>query len=295
MMSRALLLLLPLSLAAPVSSQDIVKRVGLVTFLVDSSQAFPGGLFVVRLQAHGALGAAYAVVDGQRAPFFPAARGPRALVPVPLTAVPGATTLGVELMVRRGRQRIPLSVSIAPRDYPARAVVIPENKRPLLKQPSITHDARQLLLLLRTESTDPPGPIKPPITIAEGLGFGGVQTWRGGSPVESMLDGMYGEEHRGLDYAVPPGTVVMAPAEGTVLFAGPTALGGQTIVLDHGQGLISVLFHLSRIDVAVDDHVQARATVGLSGETGLAVWPQVEWRTYLHGVAVDPRALGKLD
>jgi hypothetical protein len=47
--------------------------------------------------------------------------------------------------------------------------------------------------------------------------------------------------------------------------------------------------------VAQDDHVPGRATVGLSGETGLAVAPQVEWRTYLHGVAVDPRTLAKLD
>ena len=296
-MRRALLLLVPslLSLPVPGSPQDIVKRVGLVTFLVDTSRAFPGGLFVVRLQSRGALGAAFAAVDGQRAPFFMAAKGPRALVPIPLTAVPGPTTLGIELMARRGRQRIPLSVTIARRDYPARTVTIPEIKRPLLKQPSVTHDARQLLLLLRTESPEAPGPLKPPITVVEGLGFGGLQTWLGGSPVESMLDGMYGEEHRGLDYEIPPGTVVMAPAAGTVLFAGPMALGGQTLVLDHGQGILSVLFHLSRIDVALDDHVEARAPVGFSGETGLAVSPQVEWRTYLHGVAVDPRTLNTLD
>ncbi len=296
-MRRApLFLLLSLfSLAVPGSSQDIVKRVGQVTFLVDSSRAFPGGLFVVRLLSRGALGAAFAAVDGQRVPFFPGVKGPRALVPIPLTAVPGSTTLGVELIARRGRQRIPLSVAIARRDYPARTVVIPETKRALLMQPSVSHDARQVLLLLRTESSEAPGPLKPPITVVDGLGFGGVQTLLGGSPVETMLDGMYGEEHRGLDYEVPLGTVVMAPAAGTVLFAGPTALGGQTLVLDHGQGVLSVLFHLSRIEVALDDHVEARAAVGLSGETGLAVSPQVEWRTYLHGVAVDPRALSKLD
>jgi hypothetical protein len=90
-MRRALLLLVPslLSLPVPGSPQDIVKHVGLVTFLVDTSRAFPGGLFVVRLQSRGALGAAFAAVDGQRAPFFMAAKGPRALVPIPLTAVPG--------------------------------------------------------------------------------------------------------------------------------------------------------------------------------------------------------------
>ena len=85
----------------------------------------------------------------------------------------------------------------------------------------------------------------------------------------------------------------MAPAAGTVLFAGPLALSGQTLVLDHGQGVISALFHLYRIDVRTGDRVESRATVGLSGETGLATSPQLQWRVYIHGVAVDPRALEK--
>lgn len=283
-----LILALP---ALPARSQEIVKRVGVVTFRVDPSQAFPGGVVAVRLASRGRLGAAYAILDGRRVPFHLAAGVPRALAPVSLTAVPGPSTLGVELVVRRGRQRVPIPVTIAPRTYPPRTVVIPEEKRALLRGPSVTRDGRQLLALLRTVSTGDPGRLAPPITIVPGLGFGSEQAWIGGSPVESMTDAIHGEQHRGADYEVPVGTVVMAPGAGTVLFAGPLALSGETLVIDHGQGVVSALFHLSRIAVRTGDRVDPRAPVGLSGDSGITPTPMLHWRTYVHGVAVDPSAL----
>lgn len=292
MIRRAVLLSSFLALAAPSAfTQDIVKRVGQVTFRVDQSRAFPGGVMVVRISSRGRLGTAYANFDGRRAPFYLAGGIPRALVPIPVTAVPGPKTLGIEVVARRGRQRIPISVDIASRTYPARLVVIPEEKRLLLSRPAVTRDGRQLLSLLRTETQAEARALAPPITIVAGLGFGGEQTWLGGSPVESLTDAVFGEQHRGVDFAVPLGTVVMAPAAGTVLLAGPLTLAGQTVVIDHGQGIVSALFHLSRIDVTSATGVEARAVVGLSGETGITPTPLLQWRTYVHGVAVDPAVL----
>jgi murein DD-endopeptidase MepM/ murein hydrolase activator NlpD len=290
---RRLLFSLVLSLvASPAAPQEVSRYVGTVRFSVDARQGFPGGFLIARLQSRGPLGTAYAILDGRRAPFYPSPRGLRALVPVPLSSTPGPTTLGFELASRRGRQRIPLDMALTARAYPPRAVTIPEPKRGLLVQAGVTRDGRELLSLVRTESPKPaPGPLKAPITVVAGLGFGGVQTWLGGSLVESLFDATYGDEHRGLDYGVPPGTVVMAPAGGTVLFAGPMALGGQTVVIDHGQGVVSMLAHLLRIDVRTGDTVEPRATLGLSGDTGLAVAPEVQWRAYIHGIAVDPKLL----
>jgi murein DD-endopeptidase MepM/ murein hydrolase activator NlpD len=276
---------------SPAAAQDVVRRVGNVTLVADQSQAFPGGVVVVRLNSKYAVGAAYAILDGHRAPFY-VAGGLRAIVPIPLTAVAGPDTLGVEIMARRGRQRIALPVTISPRLYPPRTVVIPEAKRPLLKESTVVRDGRQLLALLRTENPEVPGALRPPVTVAPGLGFGGVQTWEGGSPVEMMLDSTFGEGHRGRDYEVPLGTAVMAPADGTVLYAGPFALAGQTVVIDHGQGVVSALFHMQRIDVHLGDRVRGRDVIGESGDSGIAPGPQVHWRTYVHGVAVDPDVLG---
>jgi murein DD-endopeptidase MepM/ murein hydrolase activator NlpD len=285
----SLVLALVGSRAAP---QEVSRYVGTVRFSVDTRQGFPGGFLIARLQSRGALGAAYAILDGRRAPFYSSPRGLRALLPVPLSSVAGPTTLGFELASRQGRQRIPLDVSLAARSYPPRAVTIPDAKRGLLVQANVTRDGRELLSLVRTESPKPaPGPLKAPVTVVEGSGFGGVQTWLGGSLVESLFDATFGDEHRGLDYEVPLGTVVMAPAGGTVLFAGPMVLGGQTVVIDHGQGVVSMLGHLLRIDVRTGDTVEPRAIVGLSGDTGLAVTPEVHWRAYIHGIAVDPKLL----
>ena len=293
MRRRFLHLLLFLALPASASPEDIVKQERAVTITVDPGRAFPGGLLVVRLHSRRRLGMGWAILDGRRAAFYTSARGPQALVPVPVTALSGTSTLGVEVRVGRRRRRVLLEVPIAPRSYPAWEVLIPEALRPLLEHPSAVRDGRRLLPLLRTETPAPrwSGPLRPPVEGVEGANFGGIQTYVGGSPVESMMDAVHGEYHRGLDYAVPPGTPVLAPAAGTVLLAAPLTLTGETLVLDHGQGVVSVFFHLGRVDVREGDRVEGRAAVGLSGATGLALSPHVHWGVYVHGVAVDPRVL----
>jgi murein DD-endopeptidase MepM/ murein hydrolase activator NlpD len=65
-------------------------------------------------------------------------------------------------------------------------------------------------------------------------------------------------------------------------------------VIDHGQGVVSVLQHLSRLDLRSGDTVALGTSVGLSGQTGLAPEATLEWRVYLHGVAVDPLLLAAL-
>jgi murein DD-endopeptidase MepM/ murein hydrolase activator NlpD len=261
-----------------------------VTFRVDVSQAFPGGVVAVRL-TRGRLGAAWALLDGRRAPFYLDRGVPRALVPVAAAAEAGPATLGVEIAARGGEQRVAIPLTLAARDRRPRQVFLNEEKRALLGHPEASHDARRLLAVLRTESREPaPGLLLPPLGTT-GSGFGEPRTHPGAAEVESRIDALQGERHRGLDYAVPVGTAVRAPAAGTVLFAGPLTLSGDTIVIDHGQGVVSVLQHLSRIDVHLGDTVAAGAFVGLSGDTGLAPEPMLQWRVYLHGVAVDPNAL----
>jgi murein DD-endopeptidase MepM/ murein hydrolase activator NlpD len=112
--------------------------------------------------------------------------------------------------------------------------------------------------------------------------------------VESRFDALQGERHRGIDYPIASETPVRAPAAGNVLFAGPLTLAGGTVVIDHGQGVVSVLHHLSSVAVREGDSVAAAAVVGLSGQSGLAPEPLLQWRVYLHGVAVDPLVLGPL-
>jgi hypothetical protein len=294
---RALLALSLLGAPCLAPAETVSRTVGQVTMMADLSQAWPGGVVVARLHSRYGLGSTFAIFDGRRVLFVESAQGPRAVVPVPLTAKAGPETLGIEIFARRGRQRIPLDIVIAPRDYPPRTVVIPETRRHLVRSPEATRASRQLLTLVRTESSRAlwQGPFRPPVPSEPVASFGSPQTYVGGSPVEYLIDGAFGEQHRGLDYEVPAGTVVQAPAAGVVLFTGYMPVPGNLVVLDHGQGVVSAFSHLSRIDVHEGDAVEARAPLGLSGDSGVAAGPLLEWRLYIHGIAVDPRVMDGLE
>jgi murein DD-endopeptidase MepM/ murein hydrolase activator NlpD len=290
--TRSLAALLAAVVAASAASAQAVSRtVGSVTFKAELDQARPGGLIVARLVSRVRLGAAYAILDGRRAPFYSTARGPRALVPIPAESPAGANTLGFELWGRRGRQRIPLEVEVAPVDYPARSVELPQERLALLEAPDVLTQSRQLLLLLRTESPQRlhTPPFRPPVGSAASVSFGSLRSFASGAPVESLMDGLFGARHRGLDYASAAGSIATAPAAGIVLFAGQRTLTGGTLVIDHGQGVVSLLAHLSRVDLRAGESVAAGAPIGLVGDTGLAEGPHLHWGVYLHGVAVDPQ------
>lgn len=293
-MRRAALVALLLLAAVDARAQVVSRTVGQLTMSADLSQAWPGGVIVARLRSRGRLSTTFAILDGRRALFYASGGGLRALVPIPADAEAGPTQLGIEIFTRRGRQRIPLNVEIAPREYPGRDVTIPETRRHLPSRPGVVTQARQFLLLVRTESREAAwhGAFQPPVDAVPSPSFGAPQSWIGAPSVEPLTDGLFGERGRGLDYEVPAGTLVQSPAAGSVLFAGVHEILGRAVALDHGQGVVSVLAHLARVDVAVGDRVESRAPLGLSGDSGIASAPLVAWRVYLHGIPVDPRVFG---
>ncbi|MBD2257311.1 M23 family metallopeptidase [Pseudanabaena sp. FACHB-2040] len=98
--------------------------------------------------------------------------------------------------------------------------------------------------------------------------------------------------HRGVDYADGTGSPILAPAAGRVALVGRVqdgfTLNGNTIGIDHGQGVASVMIHLSRIDVREGDFVQPGQQIGAMGDTGFATGPNLHWGLYVNGVSVDP-------
>lgn len=100
-----------------------------------------------------------------------------------------------------------------------------------------------------------------------------------------------GEErnaHSGLDFAVPKGTPVKAPADGVVTIADDYFFNGKTIFLDHGQGLVTMYCHLSAADVQVGQTVKRGQVIGKVGSTGRATGPHLHWNVSLNGNRVDP-------
>jgi len=114
--------------------------------------------------------------------------------------------------------------------------------------------------------------------------FGTRRTFNG--KVQSM--------HQGLDYAVPSGTPVLALNTGTVLLARPLYFEGNCVVLDHGQGLLTLYLHLSEFKVKEGDRVEGGQELGLSGGTGRATGPHLHIAVRWQGIYLNPATLMKL-
>lgn len=97
--------------------------------------------------------------------------------------------------------------------------------------------------------------------------------------------------HTGADYAAAAGTPVRAAAAGTVALAGDHFFAGRSVFLDHGDGLITMYFHLSAIAVAEGEEVAAGATIGKVGSTGRSSGPHLHFGARWRGARIDPAAL----
>jgi murein DD-endopeptidase MepM/ murein hydrolase activator NlpD len=97
--------------------------------------------------------------------------------------------------------------------------------------------------------------------------------------------------HQGLDYAAPEGTPVAALNGGTVLLAQPLFFEGNCVVLDHGQGLLTLYMHLSKIEVKEGERITRGAKIALSGGTGRATGPHLHVAVRWQGVYLNPATL----
>ena len=174
------------------------------------------------------------------------------------------------------------SLVVEPKDFPTRQLRVAPRfvNPPASMQPRIDRERRRLGALFRALEPEPrwTGSFLRPIEVSVVSGFG----------VRSVYNGEPRAPHSGADFASPSGTPVLAPGGGRVVLSEPLYFTGQTVVIDHGLGLVSLLAHLSKIDVREGADVVAGAQVGLVGATGRATGPHLHWTVRLQGARVDP-------
>lgn len=118
-------------------------------------------------------------------------------------------------------------------------------------------------------------------------------------PASGRISGVYGSQrilngkprspHYGLDIANKTGTKVVAPASGTIRLAAPDfLLEGGIIIIDHGFGVTSTLFHLNSVEVKEGQNIKQGERIGSIGATGRASGPHVDWRLNWQKVRLDP-------
>ena len=106
---------------------------------------------------------------------------------------------------------------------------------------------------------------------------------------QRILNGVPSTPHFGYDIAAPTGTPIHAPAAGVVTLAQPDMhYEGGLVFIDHGQGLITMYLHMSRLDVAVGDRVTQGQVIGAVGASGRATGPHLCWRMKWRERQLDP-------
>ena len=119
------------------------------------------------------------------------------------------------------------------------------------------------------------------------------------APVEGPMTGVFGSQrilngrsrspHRGVDFAVAEGTLVVSPADGIVTLAATGMyLMGNVLMIDHGLGVQSIFIHLERILVREGDRIKKGEGIALAGKTGRATGPHLHWGVSAGATVVDP-------
>ncbi len=218
---------------------------------------------------------------GQSLQFFPEGDGFAALVGIDAFAEPGLFTLRLEGSGSRPWRPFEQPVQVEAANYSLQQIVVPEDQSALL-DPAVRQNEDEFLHTFYRVSSEPrqwegvfTSPVPEAVITAP---YGDARSYNGG-PVEIY--------HTGVDFAGSVGTPILAPAPGTVVFNDLLELRGNTVILDHGQGVFSAYFHLSETFVAVGDQIAAGQTIAAGGSTGLSTGPHLHWDLRIHGVPVN--------
>ncbi len=233
-------------------------------------------LDTIRVTALGHTSRAYTAGDGLW----------RALVGIDLDVPPGEHPVGIEAA---GADGTPLTETVAltivSKDFPTRTLhVDPRFVTPPAGVLARIRREQEQLSRIFADTSNPPawdGPFVVPISGTMVSGFG----------VRSVFNHQPRAPHGGADFASPTGTPIHAPNAGLVVLAAPLYYTGNTVVIDHGGGLVSLFAHLSKTLVTEGDRVTRGEVVGKVGATGRVTGPHLHWTVRLNGARVDPLSL----
>ena len=250
--------------------------------------------------------------DGAPLPCHSTAGGVLALVPLTADEPGGTHTLAFE----RPAGRLTRTVAVAERDFGRELIFLDSARYALLQRTrDRASDARALRAVLTAVTPERRwrGRWREPVPLGSAAGYGVERFYYRASdsaravsiPAGARSRGVFAADtsdaapaagdvpawrHSGVDAGVSRGTAVQAPAAGYVADVGEYVLTGRTVVIDHGQGVLTTYFHLDTALVRRGDQVRVGRTLGRVGDTGLSTGPHLHYGVDVHGKDVDPAA-----
>jgi murein DD-endopeptidase MepM/ murein hydrolase activator NlpD len=191
----------------------------------------------------------------------------------------------VELSRRRGGRRESLSIRVGAYPYPVQTLTLPKEKVDLSAEDLARvrrENAEIVRLWGRTGRRRFTLPLDPPLDPLPGGGRFGSRR---------VINGQPRSPHSGADYSADAGEPVLAAGDGLVALVGDHFFAGRSVFLDHGDGLITMYFHLSRIDVEEGDEVHRGQPIGAVGSSGRATGPHLHFGVRWHRARIDPALL----
>lgn len=240
--------------------------------------AFPGG--VARLHLGASDAAPRVTLDGRRVLVRREGDEWVAHAGIPLSAKVGSR-LAVEV-VHADDRREARTVRVVSKKYLTQHLSVPKDKADLPpgQVARFAQEREHLRRVLQTfTETDPRSlALLQPVPGRRSGSFG----------LRRVINGVPRAPHGGLDIAADEGAPIVATAAGRVVDSGDYLFLGRILILDHGQGLLSLYAHLSAVEVAIGDAVGAGATIGKVGMTGRVTGPHLHFSVYLNAASVDP-------
>lgn len=201
-----------------------------------------------------------------------------ALLGIPLDTLP----CELEVHVNSGATVVARTVQVGIKNYPEQRLTIKDKRKVEPSPEDIARIEREQKI---TEAVKKRFSEGQPDTALDQPAPGPLSSRFG---LRRFFNGQARNPHAGLDVAAGTGTPVHAPSDAVVANTGDYFFNGNTVFLDHGQGLITAYMHLSRIDVRPGQTVRRGDPIGAIGATGRVTGPHLHWAVILNNAPVDP-------
>jgi murein DD-endopeptidase MepM/ murein hydrolase activator NlpD len=249
-----------------------------VTPVLPRTAPVPGGVVTIRIP-----GAAderpVATFNGAPVMVLQQPQGWLAVIGVSLDTAPGELALDVQ---QPGSDPRRIAFTIGPKEYRTQQLKVPPGQVNLSPEDEarVARETEKVRAAYTAFTVDAPATLRlaQPVPGRRSSSFG----------LRRMFNGEARRPHSGMDIAAPTGTPIKAPLAGRVVDVGSYFFNGNNVIVDHGQGFMTMYCHLSKIRVELGQELKRGDVLGDVGATGRVTGPHLHWGVILNGSSVDP-------